>query len=76
MANFPTQRTPNASSEDVITMAVEAAWEAAAWPARVAPRSAAQVERARPAKASAQNGTTSFHRWERPRRPQAQLRFR
>ena len=33
------------------------------------PRSAAQVERARPAKAITQNGTTSFQRWERPRRP-------
>ena len=76
MANFPIHRTPNVSSEAVITIAVVAACDAAAWPARVAPRSAAQVERPRPAKASAQNGTTSFHRWERPRRPQAQLRFR
>jgi hypothetical protein len=76
MANLPTHRAPNASSEEVITIAVVAACEAAAWRARVAPRSAAQVERARPAKAIAQNGTTSFHRCERPRRPQAQLRFR
>jgi len=76
MANLPTQRTPNASSELLITIAVVAACEAAAWLARVLPKSAAQVERARPRKASVQNGTTSFHRWERPRRPQAQLRFR
>jgi hypothetical protein len=75
-ANFPTQRTPNASSELLITIAVVAGWEAPAPRARVLPRSAAQVERARPRKASAQNGMTSFHRWERPRRPQAQLRFR
>jgi hypothetical protein len=76
MANLPTHRIPKASSELPITTAVVTAWEAAAWRARVLPRSAAQVEKASPAKASAQNGTTSLQRWERPRRPHAQLRFR
>jgi hypothetical protein len=75
-ANFPTHRTPKAPSEAAITIAVVAAWVAAASRARVAPRSADQVERIRPAKAITQNGTTSFQRWERPRRPQAQVRFR
>ena len=76
MANFPTHRIPNASREADITIAVVAAWEAPAWRARVLATSAAQVDRARPRKASAQNGTTSFQRWERLRRPQVQLRFR
>jgi hypothetical protein len=76
MANLPIQRTPKASSEDVMTIAVVTACDAAASWARALPRSAAQVERARPAKAIAQNGTTSFQRWERPRRPHAQHRFR
>jgi hypothetical protein len=75
-ANFPTQRTPNASKEAAITTAVVVAWEAPALPARLLAASAAQVDRARPRNAITQNGTTSFQRWERPRRPQAQVRLR
>jgi hypothetical protein len=75
-ANLPIQSAPNASSAAVITIAIDAACEAVAWLANVLAKSAAQMDRARPRNASAQNGTTSFHRWERPRRPHAQLRVR
>ena len=53
-----------------------AAWEVAVWRAMVLPKSAAQVEKARPWKASAQNGMASRQSWERPRHPHARLRFR
>jgi hypothetical protein len=75
-ANFPTQRIPNASREAAITTAVVVAREAPALPATVLAAPAAQVDRARPRNAITQNGTTSLQRWERPRRPQAQVRLR
>jgi hypothetical protein len=76
MANFPIQRTPNADSAEAITTIVAVWWEAAARRARVLPKSAAQVENARPRKASAQKGTTSLQSRDVQRLPHAQVRFR